>query len=86
MIHLILTLIFCVALAIFAVQNNTPVQLQFLMWKSQNCSIAVLVILSAAIGAILAFFASIPTHHRRRRQLKQRERELEELRDAISKH
>jgi len=49
-------------------------------------SLAILVILCASIGAFLAFFVSIPTHHRRRKQLKQRERELEELRDAISKH
>ena len=86
MIQLIAMLIFCLALAVFAVQNTAPMQIQFLWWKPQHFSPAVLALFSASVGAVLAFLISIPTHHRRRKQLKQRERELEELRDAISKH
>ena len=86
MFHLMLMLLFALALAIFAVQNTAPIQLQFLWWKSQHVSPAILVVLSTVIGAVLAFFVNIPSHHRRRKALKERERELEELRDAISKH
>ena len=86
MTSLILMLLFCLGLAIFAVQNTGTIQLHFLMWKSQDFSLSVLVILSATVGAILSFLMSIPTHAQRYRKLKQRERELSELRDAIGKH
>jgi len=86
MVSLSLMLIFCLALAIFAVQNTAAVQLQFLLWKTQTFPLSILVILSATIGALLAFLLSIPTHTDRRRKLKQRERELQELRDALGKH
>jgi putative membrane protein len=85
-INLILMLLFALALAVFAVQNTIPVQLHFLWWKSLNFSLSILVIISAAVGAVLTFFISIPTHHSRRKQIKQKERELQDLRDAISKH
>ena len=86
MINLILMLLFALALAVFAVQNTITVQLHFLWWKSQAFSLSILVILSAAVGAVLSFFLSIPAHHDRRKKLKQKERELQDLRDAISKH
>ena len=86
MINLILMLLFAFALAVFAVQNTITVQLHFLWWRSQNFSLSILVILSAAVGAVLAFFISIPTHRHRRKQLKQKDRELQDLRDAIGKH
>jgi lipopolysaccharide assembly protein A len=85
-INLILMLVFALALGVFAVQNPTAVQLHFLRWTSQSFSLSILVILSAAVGAVLAFVLSIPTHHNRRKKLKQKERELQDLRDAIGKH
>ena len=86
MINLILMLTFALALGVFAVQNPTAVPLRFIKWSTQSFSLSILVIISAAVGAALAFFLSIPTHHQRRRQLKQKERELQDLRDAIGKH
>jgi len=86
MVNLSLMLLFCLALAVFAVQNTATVPIHFLLWTSQSFSLAMLVILSAAIGAALAFLLSIPTHLRRRSKLKARERELRELRDAAGKH
>ncbi len=86
MINLVLMLLFWLAVAIFAVQNTTQVPLHFLWWHAPTFSLAILVIVSAAAGVILTFFMSFPMHSRRRKQLKQRERELSELKDAISKH
>ncbi|OGR90931.1 MAG: hypothetical protein A2992_04025 [Elusimicrobia bacterium RIFCSPLOWO2_01_FULL_59_12] len=86
MINLILMLAFSLAIALFAVQNTATVQLQFLTWKAQSFPVAILVILSAAAGAALAFLLSLPIQHKRRKQLKQKERELSDLKDAISKH
>ncbi len=86
MVHLSLMLLFCLALAIFAVQNTATVQLQFLIWKTQTFPLSILVISSSMVGVLLAFLLSIPTHSDRKRKLKQRERELDELRDVIGKH
>jgi uncharacterized integral membrane protein len=86
MFSLVVMLIVSLVLAVFAVQNTATVQLQFLIWHTQNFSIAVLVVLSAGIGAFLMFCMSIPTHHRKHKQLRQREKELSELRDAIGRH
>jgi uncharacterized integral membrane protein len=85
-ISVILMMLFCLAIAIFAVQNTTVVPLKFLIWQTPGISLAMLVVASAGLGMILSFFLSIPTHHKRRKQLKQREKELSDLRDAIGKH
>lgn len=86
MINLILMLVFTLAIAIFAVQNTATIPLQFLKWKSPAFPIAILVIISAAGGAALAFLMSLPVHHKRHRKLKDKERELSDLKDAIGKH
>ncbi len=84
MFQLILLLAFAATLVLFASQNTTPVQLQFLTWKSQEISLALVIILSAAVGAILALIASIPTHHRRRKELAHKNQEIEEIRRRYS--
>jgi uncharacterized integral membrane protein len=85
-INLGLMLLFCLAIAIFAAQNTLSIPLKFLGWTSPNFSVAILVILSASIGVLLTFFLSIPTHHRRRKLLKEKDRELADLKDALNKH
>ena len=86
MVKMVLLLLFSLALAFFAIENNVPVQIQFLHWKSQGSSLALVILLSAAVGAILALVASFPTHWRRRRRLRKMERELAELRDSMTTH
>jgi uncharacterized integral membrane protein len=86
MVKMILLLLFSLALASFAIENNVPVQIRFLFWKSQGLSLALVILLSAAVGAILALVAGFPTHWRRHRRLRKVERELEELRDSTTTH
>ncbi len=83
MFSLILMTLFCLALAIFAVQNTATAQIHFLFWKTQNLSVAILVLASSGIGMILSFILALPTHHQRNKKLKQREKELSDLREAI---
>ena len=80
---LIFLVLFAVALAVFASQNTALVQLQFLAWKSQQISLALIIIVSVAAGAALAVAVSIPMHHRRRKELALKKREVEELRERI---
>jgi uncharacterized integral membrane protein len=77
---LIFLLIFSLALAVFASQNTSLVHIQFLMWKTQDVSLALIIILSSVLGAVIALIASLPLHHRTRRELKKHQRELEALR------
>ena len=83
MVKLALWLIFAGALALFCFQNTALVHLQFLSWTSHDVSLAFVIIVSAAIGAILALIASIPTHHRRWRHLNKTRQELHDLRERL---
>ena len=44
-------LIFAILIAIFAVQNTTPVAVSFLAWRADAVAVSVLVLISAAFGA-----------------------------------
>ena len=46
-----LALAFSIVIAIFAVQNTTPVPLRFLTYSAENVAVSVLVLISAALGA-----------------------------------
>jgi putative membrane protein len=46
-----LALAFSIVIAIFAVQNTTPVAVSFLMFQAQSVAVSVLVLISAALGA-----------------------------------
>ncbi len=83
MAKLIFLLVFSVALAVFASQNTGLIHLQFLTWKSREVSLALVIILSATLGAIVTMVASLPMHHRRHKALAEKERELEELREKV---
>jgi uncharacterized integral membrane protein len=46
-----LALLFSVLIAVFAVQNTTPVAVQFLTWRADAVAVSVLVLISAVMGA-----------------------------------
>ena len=48
----LLALLFAILIAIFAVQNTTPVAVQFLTFRADAVAVAVLVLISAAFGAM----------------------------------
>ena len=47
----LLALAFSILIAIFAVQNTTPVAVQFLSFRAESVAVSVLVLISAALGA-----------------------------------
>ncbi len=53
--YLLLGLVFALLVAVFAVQNSTPVNIRFLAWEFKNISLA-LVVLGAAAGGAFAVF------------------------------
>jgi len=80
MAKLIVVLILAAGLALFAAENTGLVAVRFLAWQSPPISLALLIIFTAVIGALGALIATLPIHHRRRRELARSKRELEELR------
>jgi uncharacterized integral membrane protein len=54
-----LALAFSIVIAIFAVQNTTPVAVQFLGFRADAVAVSVLVLISAALGAAAMLFFGI---------------------------
>lgn len=57
----ILALAFAFLVALFAVQNTTTVSVSFLFWSVSNVALPLVVIIAAAVGALIATLASIPS-------------------------
>jgi lipopolysaccharide assembly protein A len=51
-ITVFVALLFSIVIAIFAVQNTTAVDVQFLTLRAQTVAVSVLVLISAALGAL----------------------------------
>jgi uncharacterized integral membrane protein len=54
-----LALLFSIVIAVFAVQNTTPVAVSFLIFGPANVAVAVLVLISAALGALAMLLLGI---------------------------
>lgn len=52
-IIVLLALVFSILIAIFAVQNPTPVAVQFLTLRADSVAVSVLVLIAAAVGALV---------------------------------
>jgi putative membrane protein len=82
---LILALVLALIVTIFAVQNNTSIDVTFLAWKIDG-SLALILIITFALGILIGLLVSTPAWIRRVRQsaeLKRNIRVLEkDLQDA----
>ncbi|HHT63593.1 MAG: LapA family protein [Bacillota bacterium] len=56
---LIFTLVFALGVAIFAVQNATPVEISFLFYRFQDISLVVVILASVLAGALIVFLLSL---------------------------
>jgi putative membrane protein len=90
-ITLILAIILALLVTIFAVQNNNPENIQFLAWKT-NGSLALILMITFAIGILIGLLISAPAWFRRVRQsaelrksIQGLEKNLEEARMAVVK-
>jgi uncharacterized integral membrane protein len=85
----LLALLFSIVIAIFAVQNTTPVDVQFVTLQAEHVAVSVLVLIAAALGAVAMLLigisreASLRWHHRSvNQQLKHTQARLAELEAA----
>lgn len=87
----IASLIFAVVIAIFAVQNNQPVSVNFLVWRLESVAVSTLVLAAAALGALLTYLLGLGRAIRHqmatrsaRSELRQQEATIAELRARIA--
>ena len=80
--------VFAGASVLFALQNNTPASVSLLFWRFDS-TLALLLLIAMALGALAIAFASTPstlrrqwTIQRQRRRIEELERELRELRES----
>lgn len=82
--YLLGALVFIIAMVVFIVQNDTHVFVQFINWRSSEVSLAVVVIISACLGALIAFllysYKAFRTGQKLRKVQKANQKYEEELR------
>jgi len=70
------SLAFAIVIAVFAVQNTTPVSVSFVVWRLDSLAVSVLVLISAALGAALMLLLSLWREVRMRLQARSLGQEL----------
>lgn len=76
---LIVLLLLATGVALFAVQNAGPVTVRFGFW-SLDLSLVVVILVSTALGAVMASLVSLPGWFRDRRTLRHQAREIDTIR------
>lgn len=81
---LVVSLVFALVVAIFAVQNNTPVDIAFLGWKHPEISLVLVIIGSAVAGALAVFCLSLVKQFKLNMELRHAKGNNEKLNSQIA--
>jgi len=88
--YLIAGMVVTLAFAVFAVQNASPVDVRFFIWKFEQISLVLVILGSAILGAMVGLLSSIGSQIKMRRHIRElnlRQRELlEELQSFHEKN
>ena len=84
-IFVFLALIIAVIAVIFALQNAAPVTISFLFWKFHG-SLALVLLLALAVGAVISFLASLPTLLRGQWSIRKLRKQATELESNLNDH
>lgn len=82
--YLVLALLFAVVVAIFAVQNSEPVHINFLHFQFKQISLVLVILGSAAVGAIVVFFLGMVKQLGLARRVKELEHKNRNLTEELS--
>ena len=74
-----LALVIAMLACVFALQNAQPVSVIFLAWNSPNVSLALILLLTFALGAVGALLACIPTMIKGRLEIGELQKQLAAL-------
>ncbi|MBZ0159080.1 LapA family protein [Candidatus Methylomirabilis sp.] len=75
-------LILAVVVATFSVQNSGEAVVKFIWWQFQS-SLVVMILISTALGAIMAIFLSLPGTFRLRMRLREQSQHIAELEQRL---
>ena len=75
--------ILAILLVVFALQNNAAVTVTFLLWRFES-SLALVLLLSLAVGVVMVVLLTIPASWRRRGATSRQRRELAELQKMLA--
>ena len=71
-----------ILLAIFVLQNNVAVAVSFLFWRFES-TLALVLLLSLAVGVVTVVLVTIPSNWRRRGTLSRHRKELTEMQTRL---
>lgn len=77
-------LVFVAAIIIFITENNSPVSVQFLGWKTSEISLAIVILVSVCAGALITFlldsYRAFKTGQKMRKLIKLNQKYEDEIR------
>jgi uncharacterized integral membrane protein len=82
-IFLFIALILMGVTIIFAVQNTATTMVRFLTWETEG-SLALVLIVSVAVGALISFFFSLPTLVRDKWTVRSQRKKINEMETELS--
>jgi uncharacterized integral membrane protein len=75
-------LILAMIVAIFSIQNSGEAVVKFVWWQFQS-SLVVVILISTALGAIMAIFLSLPGTFRLRMRMREQAQRIAELEQQL---
>jgi len=84
-LYLIGFLVLAAAIAIFAIQNSGEAVVKFIGWQFHS-SLVVVVLISTAVGVIMAVLLSLPGTFRARARLREQAQHIAELEQRLREH
>lgn len=82
-IFLFFALFIAALAAVFALQNSTPVMVKFAVWDFDS-SLAMVLLVALAAGALISYFVSLPGNVRARWTLRQQRKKMGELEAGLA--
>ena len=82
---LVVSLLFALVVAVFAVQNNAPVEISFLGWTFPGTSLVIIIFGSAAAGAVSVFFLGLFKQIKMKMEIRQLKAENSNLKFELNK-
>jgi len=79
----IVAMLFGATSVMFALQNNVPVAVTFLLWRFDS-SLAMVLLIAMALGALIAALVSTPSTVRRQWTINRQKKHIEELEQTCS--
>lgn len=82
-IFLFLALFIALVAGVFAMQNSATVEITFLAWKF-NSSLAIVLLIAVALGALFSALVSMPTNLKARWTIRQQRKKLSDMETRLA--